>query len=97
MVSVWIQSLHNLHCPECDTRLIERAGRFEVPGRPRPVLVGEVGTLCCRGGHPLPSRQQLYAHREARGHARTATVKEVAPPTSTDVQLVAAGAPLADA
>jgi len=80
VVSVWILSPHNLHCPECDTRLVEQAGRFEVPGRPAPVHVGEVGTLTCRAGHALPSRQALYAHREARGRPRTATVREVPPP-----------------
>ncbi|WP_460682896.1 hypothetical protein [Modestobacter lapidis] len=81
MVSVWILSVHNLHCPSCDTRLIERAGRFAVPGRPGPVHVGEVGTLCCRAGHPLPSREDLYAHRDAQGHPWTAPVLEVAPPS----------------
>jgi hypothetical protein len=81
MVSVWILSPHNLHCPRCETRLIERAGRFEgVPGRRGPVHVGEVGTLSCRQGHLLPSREELYAHREQRGHPRTAAVREVLPP-----------------
>ncbi|MFQ1002727.1 hypothetical protein [Modestobacter sp. SSW1-42] len=80
MASVWILSPHNLYCPGCETRLIERAGRFAVPGRPRPVHVGEVGTLRCRAGHPLPSREELYAHRDEQGRPRTAAVWEVAPP-----------------
>ena len=80
MVSVWILSPHNLHCPDCDTRLIERAGPFAVHGRPRPVHVGEVGTLRCRAEHPLPSREELYGHRDRRGRPRTAAVWEVAPP-----------------
>jgi len=82
MVSVWILSVHNLHCPECGSRLIERAGRYIVPGRPQPVHVGEVGTLRCPGGHSLPDRAQLYAHREAQGLPRSAEVWEVAPPSA---------------
>jgi len=80
MVSVWILSPHNLHCPQCDTRLVERAGRYHLPGRLVPVHVGEVGTLTCRAGHPLPSREELYANREDRGRPRTAAVREVPPP-----------------
>ena len=93
MVSVWILSLHNLHCPQCDTRLVERAGRFDdVPGRLGPVHVGEVGTLSCRAGHPLPSREELYAHREERGRPRTAAVREVpAPGSSPAAPLVESG------
>ncbi|HEX2072372.1 MAG TPA: hypothetical protein VHF92_01195 [Geodermatophilus sp.] len=36
MSSVWIRSLHNLHRPSCDTRLVEQAGRFHVRERRRP-------------------------------------------------------------
>jgi len=91
MASVWILSPHNLHCPGCDTRLIERAGRFAVPGRPGPVHVGEVGTLRCRAGHPLPDREQLYAQRDERGRPRTAAVREVAPPEVAGASLAGAG------
>jgi len=93
MVSVWIFSPHNLHCSQCDTRLIERAGRFDdVPGRLGPVHVGEVGTLCCPVGHPLPSREELYAHREEQGRPRTAGVSEVPPPAGWPVpELVEVG------
>ncbi|MGY5883517.1 hypothetical protein [Modestobacter lacusdianchii] len=92
MVSVWILSVHNLHCPECDSRLIERAGRCVVPGRRSPVHVGEVGTLRCPVGHPLPPREQLYAHREAQGRPRTAEVWEVAPPTAATAAAAATAA-----
>lgn len=87
MASVWILSLHNLYCPGCDTRLIERAGRFTVPDRPWPVHVGEVGTLRCRAGHRLPSREELYAHRDERGRPRTAAVREVVPPAAEGAAL----------
>lgn len=80
MVTVWILSVHNLHCPRCGTRLVEKAGRFVVPGRNAAVHVGEVDTLTCRAGHALPDRDQLYAHRDQRGLARTAAVQEVVPP-----------------
>ncbi len=85
MVSVWIQSLHNLHCPTCGARLVEQAGRYEVPERSRPVYVGEVGTLCCTAGHPVPPREELYDHRERRGLPRSAPVREVVPPAGTTV------------
>ena len=78
--SVWIQSVHNLHCPTCDRRLVERAGRYRVAHRPAPVYVGEVETLTCRDGHLLPDRGELYAYRDDRGIPRQATVREVAPP-----------------
>ena len=80
MSSVWIQSVHNLHCPTCDSRLVEQAGRYVVSDRPAPVYVGEVETLTCRGGHPLPDRNTLYAYRDGRGIPARATVAEVAPP-----------------
>lgn len=80
MSSVWAQSLHDLHCPRCDTPLVEEAGRFRVLGRPEPVHVGNVGTLRCRGGHALLARSRLYAYREEQGHPATAPVPEVAFP-----------------
>lgn len=78
--SVWIESLHNLHCPTCDTPLVEQAGRYLVLDRPRPVYVGEVETLTCRDGHPLPSRADLYDYRDLRGIPAQAPVREVAAP-----------------
>jgi hypothetical protein len=80
MDAVWIQSLHNLHCPRCDTRLVQQAGRFTVPERETPVYVGEVGTLACPAGHPLPERTLLYAYRARSGHATHAPASEVVPP-----------------
>ncbi|MGY1710530.1 hypothetical protein ACI8AC_13590 [Geodermatophilus sp. SYSU D00758] len=72
--------MHNLHCPECGRRLVQRAGRYEVPARPHPVYVGEVGTLRCPERHPLPDREALYAHRDELGVPWQAPVREVAPP-----------------
>ena len=80
MSSVWILSVHNLHCPTCDRRLVERAGRYRLAHRAAPVYVGEVETLTCRDGHVLPDRSALYDYRERRGIARQAAVTEVAPP-----------------
>jgi len=91
MVAVWILSVHNLHCPACGTRLVERAGRYTVAGRREPVYVGEVSTLCCPGGHPLPDRAELYAQREAQDRPSTAEIWEVAPPS--DLASGHAGAP----
>lgn len=82
MDAIWVQSLHNLHCPRCDTRLVQQAGRFFVEERPQPVYVGEVGTLACPGGHALPEREVLYAYRAERGHPPTAPVAEVFPPAA---------------
>lgn len=80
MNALWIQSLHNLHCPTCDTRLVEQAGRYAVAHLPAPVYVGEVATLTCREGHPLPDREVLYAYRDERGIPASAPVHEVEPP-----------------
>jgi hypothetical protein len=80
MVTVWIQSVHNLHCPRCHSRLVERAGRCAVVHRPGPVYVGEVGTLRCPAGHPLPPRDELYDYRERRGLPWVVPVAEVPPP-----------------
>jgi hypothetical protein len=80
MTAIWVQSLHNLHCPSCDRRLVQRAGRHFVPERGAHYYVGEVGTLVCPDGHPLPDRETLYAYREARGHASSAPVAEVGRP-----------------
>jgi hypothetical protein len=78
--SVWIQSVHNLHCPRCGTRLVQQAGRYDLPYRPAPVYVGEVETLTCRAGHALPDRNTLYAYRDRRGLPWQTPVREVAPP-----------------
>lgn len=77
MTAIWVQSLHNLHCPSCDHRLLQRARRFFVPERAAHYYVGEVGTLVCPCGHSLPDRDALYAHRAERGHAQRAPVAEV--------------------
>lgn len=77
---VWIESLHNLHCPACDGRLVQQGRRCSVPDRGGPRYVGEVGTLACRQGHCLPDRAALYEYRARRGHAASATVREVPPP-----------------
>jgi hypothetical protein len=81
MDAIWVQSLHNLHCPNCDRRLVQRAGRHFHTELHAPIYVGEVGTLSCPDGHPLPCRQQLYDYRAQRGHAPSAPVVEVLPPT----------------
>lgn len=80
MDEVWISSLHNLHCPQCGVRLIQRAARCPVDQPPGLVYVGEIGTLACPAGHPLPSREALYAYREEHGHPPTAPVTEVTKP-----------------
>jgi hypothetical protein len=79
---VWIQSLHNLHCPTCDRRLVQRARRCLVPGTAELRYVGEVGTLTCEKGHPLPGRAALYAYRAQRRHPVCASVREVGPGSS---------------
>ena len=81
MEAVWVQSLHNLHCPRCDRRLVQRAARHFHTMLRRSVYVGEVGSLSCPDGHVLPDRRTLYAYRAERGHAPSAPVSEVAPPT----------------
>lgn len=80
MGASWVQSLHNLHCPRCHTRLVQLARRFFLEHCPTPVYVGEVETLACPSGHPLPTREDLYAYRAQRGHSPTAPVAEVLPP-----------------
>ncbi len=80
MDELWTQSLHNLHCPHCDERLVQQAARVALPGRQVHVYVGEVGTLACPAGHPLPDRETLYAYRARAGHAPQAPVSEVRPP-----------------
>jgi len=80
MEAIWVQSLHNLHCPHCDARLVQMARRCFVPERAVHHYVGEVGTLLCPGGHRLPDREVLYAYRSERGHAVRAPVSEVVPP-----------------
>jgi hypothetical protein len=80
MDAIWIQSLHNLHCPHCDNRLVQLAQRHFHSLLGSPVYVGEVGTLSCPGGHPLPDRRELYDYRTRQGHATAASVSEVVPP-----------------
>ena len=80
MEGLWIQSLHNLHCPRCDERLVQQAARVPLPGRQVHVYVGEVGTLACPAGHRLPDRESLYDYRARAGHAWRAEVTEVSPP-----------------
>jgi hypothetical protein len=80
MDAVWIQSLHNLHCPNCDSRLIERAHRHFHSALGTDVYVGDVHTLSCPDGHLLPDRQQLYDYRAEQGHAPVAPVAELSLP-----------------
>ena len=80
MTALWIQSVHNLHCPTCDTRLVERGRRCALQHRARSVYVGEVGTLTCAYRHPLPDRVALYDYREEQGHPPVAPVAEVPAP-----------------
>jgi hypothetical protein len=80
MAALWILSLHNLHCPLCDERLVQQAARVPLPGRQVHVYVGEVGTLACPAGHRLPHREALYAYRQRAGHPAQAGVREVGPP-----------------
>jgi hypothetical protein len=80
MEPVWVESLHNLHCPRCDARLVQRARRCFVPERAAHHYVGEVGTLRCPRGHRLPGRDTLYDYRAERGHPVCAPVAEVVAP-----------------
>ena len=81
MPMVWITSLHNLHCPSCDARLIEQAGRFEPMGRPDPIYQADPRTLTCPNGHRLPEDQdELYTYRDEKGHPPEEPPTEVAPP-----------------
>jgi hypothetical protein len=80
MDAIWIECLHNLHCPRCERRLVQRAGRHFHSRLQQPVYVGKANSLACPLGHRLPERQELYAYRAARGHAVTAPVSEVVPP-----------------
>lgn len=81
MDAIWIQSLHNLHCPSCDSRLVQLARRHFHSQLGSPVYVGEVGTLICPHRHPLPDREELYDYRARQGYATAAAVCEVVPPT----------------
>jgi hypothetical protein len=82
MSDVWIESLHNLHCPTCDARLVEQAGKFEPLGRPDPVYITDGRSLTCPAGDPLPTdRDALYAYRDAQGHPmEPLSVRETWPP-----------------
>ncbi|MGY1738272.1 hypothetical protein [Geodermatophilus sp. SYSU D00684] len=75
-----VQSLRNLHRPQCGDRLVQRAGRHFHTALRAPVYVGEVDTLTCPTGHPLPDRQELYDHRDRLGFPAGAPVAEVVPP-----------------
>jgi hypothetical protein len=77
MESIWGQSLHNLHCPQCDRRLMQRASRRFHTERRIPVYVGQVGTLRCPSGHGLLGIQALYDYRDMQGHPSTAPVSEI--------------------
>ncbi|UOX99734.1 hypothetical protein [Blastococcus sp. PRF04-17] len=79
MEAVWIESLHNLHCPHCDSRLLQRAGRHFHSALGAQVYVGDVDSLACPDGHRLPGRDQLYDYRAQQGHAAVAPVSEVGP------------------
>lgn len=81
MGTTWIENRHNLHCPTCDARLIERAGRHDVMQRPDPVYVSDPTTLTCPAGHRLPENQdELYEYRDSHGHQQEAPIREVPPP-----------------
>ncbi len=80
---VWIENLHNAHCPTCDTRLIARAGCFRPVGRDTPTYVQDGRSLTCRAGHALPQERDLKAYNNEHGHMpppADATVREVEPP-----------------
>lgn len=83
MPAVWIENLHNLHCPTCDARLVARAGKFEPMGRPDPVYQEEGSSLTCPAGHQLPDGAELYAYANRAGHevpAMGSPVREVPAP-----------------
>lgn len=77
---VWIESLHNLHCPTCDSRLIEPAGRHDVLGRADPVYLVDGHSAVCPNGHTLPEPDELYAYRDRAGHPMEISAREVPPP-----------------
>jgi hypothetical protein len=78
---VWIESMHNLHCPTCDDRLIERAGRFDVLGKSTPTYVGDGNRPpVCPNGHAQPPVEQLYVYRDEKGYPPEAPFSEVPPP-----------------
>lgn len=78
-----IESVHNLHCPTCDARLLEEAGRFqvlgEVRGEPGPVKYVVDGNRApvCPADHPLPDVAALYAYRDSKGYPPEAPAREV--------------------
>lgn len=80
-----VESTENLHCPTCDARLIQTAGRYEVygavlgtPGSVQVVPTGEPPH--CPQRHPLPDEKALRRYRRRAGHPKTAPVSVVPPP-----------------
>jgi hypothetical protein len=73
--------MHNLHCPTCNLRLIERAGRFEVLGEvlgtPKARKYVGSGEYVCPAGHQLPEADALYAYRDRQGHPPESSFNEV--------------------
>lgn len=81
---VWIESMDNLHCPTCDTRLVETAGRFEVPsavlGTAGATKYVGRGAVTCPAGHQLPNAEKLVRYRDQQGHPADAPFNEIAWP-----------------
>lgn len=84
MDAIWVRSLHNLHCPSCDNRLVQRAAQHFHRGVRGHVYVGVVGTLRCPDGHSLPGRAELYDYRAQRLGGSAAPVTEVASENGDD-------------
>lgn len=81
MPAVWIESLDNLHCPTCDERLIQYAGRFQPLEKAEPTYVADGGKPpVCPQGHRQPDWDALYAYRDERGHPEQVPVREVPSP-----------------
>lgn len=81
---VLIESPENLHCPTCDARLRQRAGRYEVYG----AVLGMPGSMVhkptaepafCPKRHPLPNDKALRRYRHRRGYPTKAPCSEVVP------------------
>ena len=80
MDAIWVSSLHGLHCPRCDRRLVQQAAIHFHSGLRSLVYVGRANTLACPGGHRLPDRQDLDAYRSRRERVRCTPVSGGAPP-----------------
>jgi hypothetical protein len=81
---VLIESPDNLHCPTCDARLVQPAGRYEVYG----AVLGMPGSVelkptgeppYCPERHHLPDEKALRRYRRRHGYPKWAPVS-VAPP-----------------